>query len=192
MARGARRSPRELEARTGSGTPREEGAIWRMTRCGRRSPSDDAQVVRVARERDDIDTNIGWPVCRPDGCRGRLCERRACPDRIRRSHLHARSKTYVSEQQIVYPPPRDARNGVHWAQPRRASDGFDRNASGPKRVRHASFIATNPLTAENRKGDGTKSSDAGQVRIGRKAVRARAGGRDETPKRDRPEAGRPG
>jgi hypothetical protein len=25
-----------------------------MTRCGRRSPSDDAQVVRVARERDDI------------------------------------------------------------------------------------------------------------------------------------------
>ena len=54
MARGARRSLREPEARTGSGTPREEGAIWRMTRCGRRSPSDDAQVVRVARERDDI------------------------------------------------------------------------------------------------------------------------------------------
>jgi hypothetical protein len=82
-----------------------------MTRCGRRSPSDDAQVVRVARERDDIDTNIGWPVCRPDGCRGRLCERRACPDRILRSHLHARSKTYVSEQQIVYPPSRTRETG---------------------------------------------------------------------------------
>jgi hypothetical protein len=35
---------------------------------------------------------------------------------------------------------------------RRASDGFDWNAPA-KRVRCTSFIAMNPLTAENRKGE---------------------------------------
>jgi hypothetical protein len=30
-----RRPARQRDARTGSGTPREEGAIWRMTRVGR-------------------------------------------------------------------------------------------------------------------------------------------------------------
>jgi membrane protein implicated in regulation of membrane protease activity len=42
------------ELATGSGTPREEGAIWRMTCSGRRNPGEGARVVRVARERDDI------------------------------------------------------------------------------------------------------------------------------------------
>jgi len=49
-----RRPARLCELETGSGTPREEGAIWRMTRCGRRNPGEGARVVRVARERDDI------------------------------------------------------------------------------------------------------------------------------------------
>jgi hypothetical protein len=49
-----RRPARLCELATGSGTPREEGAIWRMTRSGRRNPGEGARVVRVARERDDI------------------------------------------------------------------------------------------------------------------------------------------
>jgi len=55
----------------GSGTPREEGAIWRMTRCGRRNPGEGARVVRVACERDDI--NAAPQACEPSrgGCRKR-------------------------------------------------------------------------------------------------------------------------
>jgi hypothetical protein len=73
----------------GSGTPREEGAIWRMTSCGRRNPGEGARVVRVACERDDM-MQHRRPVCRPVDV--------AAVDRIRRSHLRVRSKTQVPEQ----------------------------------------------------------------------------------------------
>jgi len=55
-------------------------------------------------------------------------------------------------------------NGAHWAHPRRASDGFDWNASDRrKRVRHASFIATNPLQRKTARARTRKSiSSAGR------------------------------
>jgi hypothetical protein len=69
---------------------------------------------------------------------------------------------------------------------RRASDGFDWNALA-ERVRCTSFIAMNPLKAENRKGERKSVPSTGRIERTRGLTRRR-----ETPKRDRPEAGRPG
>jgi hypothetical protein len=106
-----------------------------MIRFGRRSLSDDAQVVRVARERDDMMQHRAAGV--PAWWMSRFA------DRLHRSHLHARSKTLVAEQQIVYPPTRTHPGPIGLNAPRERRIRLER--SDPKHVRHASFIATNPL-----------------------------------------------
>jgi hypothetical protein len=116
-----------------------------MTRVGRAESQRRRFVVRVARERDDMSSRQR-PVCRLAG---------VASNRLRRFHLHARSKTSGSEQQAVYPPPRQANAAPRMRgqeRSRSASDGFGWNAQWPKCVRHVSFIARNPPEAENRTG----------------------------------------
>jgi hypothetical protein len=103
----------------------EEGAIWRMTRIGRAESQRRRFVVRVARERDDM-----WsrrrPVCRPAG---------VASDRLRRSHLHARSKTSVARATgrlpVATPGERAPRMRGN-ERSRSASDGFGWNAQWPE------------------------------------------------------------
>ena len=119
---------------TGSGTPREEGAIWRMTRCGRRSLSEGARVVRVARERDDICVNRRRPVCRLARCReGSLKRSRA--DRLPRSHLRVAIEDVAVRATGRLPADTDAPR-AHWAHAPRERrirlERPDRNASATR------------------------------------------------------------
>jgi hypothetical protein len=143
---------------TGSGTPREEGAIWRMTRCGRRSLSEGARVVRVARERDDICVNRWRPVCRLARCReGSLKRSRA--DRLPRSHLRVAIEDAVVRATGRLPAATRTHLGPIGLT-RRASDGFDWNAptaTRPPRELHRKESAP----AENRKGENET------IRVGR-------------------------
>ena len=117
---------------TGSGTPREEGAIWRMTRSGRRSLSEGARVAWVARERDDTPVNRRRPVCRLARCRARLLR-----DTEPGGSVSPISPARAIEDEAVgatdrLPADTDATELIGLT--RRASDGFDWNAPG----RHAS------------------------------------------------------
>jgi len=148
---------------TGSGTPREEGAIWRMTRCGRRSLSEGARVVRVARERDDICVNRRRPVCRLARCReGSLnrAGRSVSPISPARRDRRRSGQSNRSSTRRDTDAPR-----AHWAHaPRERRIRLER--SDPKRVRHASFIARNPL---QRKTARAKTNPSGrQVALERK------------------------
>ena len=169
---------------TGSGTPREEGAIWRMTRCGRRSLSEGARVAWVARERDDTPVNRRRPVCRLARCRARLLR-----DTEPGGSVSPISPARAIEDVAVgatdrLPADTDATELIGLT--RRASDGFDWNAPG----RHAS--------ATRASSQGIRSSGKPQGRrkiirsAGRLEQKARGPTGMETPKRDRPEAGRPG
>jgi len=171
---------------TGSGTPREEGAIWRMTRCGRRSLSEGARVVRVARERDDICVNRRRPVCRLARCReGSLKRSRA--DRLPRSHLRVAIEDVAVRATGRLPADTDAPR-AHWAHAPRERrirlERSDRNASATRASSQGIRSSGKP------QGRGTKPSGS----AGRLEEKARGPTRRgmETPKRDRPEAGRPG
>jgi hypothetical protein len=121
-----------------------------MIRFGRRSLSDDAQVVRVARERDDMMQTSGGR------CAGLMDV--AIADRIRRSHLHARSKTYVSAATDRLPvAPRHRRNAEPQRGDARRTMGDVTDSIGtlwpktrPPRELHRNESAQ---IAENRKGD---------------------------------------
>jgi len=77
----------------------------------------------------------------------------------------------MSEQQIVYPPTRTWEAGpIGLTRAARATDSIGTLLTQRKRVRHASFIATNPLQRENRKGELQSISSAG--RFERESARA--------------------
>jgi len=164
---------------TGSGTPREEGAIWRMTRCGRRSLSEGARVVRVARERDDICVNRRRPVCRLARCRNPGSVTPISPARRdrRRSGQSNRSSTRRHGRT----------SGPLGSRAARATDSI--GTLRLQRVRHASFIARNPLQRKTARARTKPSGSAGRLEEKARGPTRRG---METPKRDRPEAGRPG
>jgi len=124
-----------------------------MIRFGRRSLSDDAQVVRVARERDDMMQHRAAGV--PAWWMSRFA------DRLHRSHLHARSKTLVAEQQIVYPPTRTHPGPIGLNAPRERRIRLERSdpETRPPRELHRNESAPQRKTAR-----AMKTSDAGQVR----------------------------
>jgi len=162
----------------GSGTPREEGAIWRMTRCGRRNPGEGARVVRVAHERDDM-TPHRRPVCRGGGCR-------TDADRIRRSHSRARSKAQGQSNRSSSRRHGDAQRDPLGPRVPGASDGFDWNAP-TIRVRHGEHHRHESAHSGKPQGRTKDHRIGGSLR-----EKARGPIVMETPKRDRPEAGRPG
>ena len=70
----------------------------------------------------------------------------AITDRFHRSHLHARSKTYVSAATDRLAAVTPGKRGAAMRQSKPIGERRIRlERSDPKRVRHASFIATNPL-----------------------------------------------
>ena len=155
---------------TGSGTPREEGAIWRMTRCGRRSLSEGARVAWVARERDDTPVNRRRPVCRLARCRARLLR-----DTEPGGSVSPISPARAIEDVAVgatdrLPADTDATELIGLT--RRASDGFDWNAPG----RHASATrASSQGIRSSGKPQGRERNHPGrQVALNRR----RAGRRD--------------
>jgi hypothetical protein len=99
---------------TGSGTPREEGAIWRMTRSGRRSLSEGARVAWVARERDD--TGGESPAaCVPAGEVSRKVTERHRTWRIGFPDLTCTCDRRRSGRSNRSSTRRHGRNGAHWA-----------------------------------------------------------------------------
>ena len=116
-----------------------------MIRFGRRSLSDDAQVVRVARERDDMTQHRAAGV--PAWWMSRFA------DRLHRSHLHARSKTLVAEQQIVYPPTRTHPGPIGLNAPRERRIRLERSdRTRPLHELHRYESADKRKTARANKG----------------------------------------
>jgi hypothetical protein len=115
---------------------------------------------------------------------------KAAEDRFRRSHLHVRSKTRDVRATDRLPADTDVETGpIGLTRAARATDSIGTLLTERKRVRHASFIATNPLQRKTARANAKSISSAGRFE---KKARGPTLRRMETPKRDRPEAGCPG
>jgi hypothetical protein len=144
----------------------EEGAIWRMTRVGRAESQRRRFQWYGSRASVTTRRSRRRPVSRPAG---------VASDRMPRSHLHARSKTSVVRATGRLPAATPGERAPRMRgneRSRSASDGFGWNAHGPSSVRHVSFIARNPLEAENRKGACKSSAPAGNCCANAQSSRA--------------------
>lgn len=129
-----------------------------MTRYGRRSLSEGARVVRVARERDDISRESPAAGV-PAGEVSRRLFETSRADRLPRSHLRVAIEDAVVRATGRLPAATRTHLGPIGLT-RRASDGFDWNAptaTRPPRELHRKESAS----AENRKGEDET------IRIGR-------------------------
>ena len=101
----------------------------------------------------------------------------AITDRFHRSHLHARSKTYVSAATDRLAAVTPGKRGAAMRQSKPIGERRIRlERSDPKRVRHASFIATNPLQSGKPQGRREKHRTSDRfVVLNRHGVRGPAG-----------------